>query len=194
MHKQTKCKGVLLQVAQLGHPVLRRKASKVKDVKEENIKKLINDLITTVLDVDGVGISAPQVYQPLKIFIIASHPNPRYPDAPKMKPTAVINPKIISYLKETTKDWEGCLSVPGIRALIPRYRLINVEYTDINGQKKKKNFKDFIARIFQHEYDHLEGTVFLDRIESTKEIITEKEYQKMFKRKNEKNNKKHLKR
>ena len=177
--------GVLLQVAQLGHSVLRRKAKPVKSI-DSVIQKLIDDLITTVMDADGVGIAAPQVYQSLRIFILASHPNPRYPHAPKMKPTAIINPKIISLSKERAKDWEGCLSIPGIRALVPRHRQIEVEYTDRQGKRRKKNFADFVARIFQHEYEHLDGTVFLDKIDSTKDIITEKEYQKIIKKKSKK--------
>jgi len=176
-------KGQLLQVAQLGYPILRKKAVTVKNVKGVAIKKLINDLKATVMDVDGVGISAPQVYNSIRLFVIASHPNPRYPKAPYMKPTPVINPKIISNSKEKAKDWEGCLSVPGIRALVPRYKKITVSYTTEKGTLVKKQYKDFIARIFQHEYDHLEGLVFIDRIETTKDLISEKEYQKMMKKK-----------
>jgi peptide deformylase len=174
-----KLKGKLLQVSQLGHPVLRATTKPVKDVKSEKVQELIDDLIATVMDVDGVGIAAPQVYEPIKLFIVASHPNPRYPNAPKMKPTAIINPKILSHSKEKAKDWEGCLSIPGIRGLIPRYKSIKVEYTTREGEIKKREFKNFVARIFQHEYDHLDGIVFLDRIDTTKEIITEKEYQKI---------------
>lgn len=168
-----------LRVAQLGNPVLREKCRVVKDVKDKKIQTLIDNLLMTVMEVNGVGLSAPQVYQPLRLFIMASHPNPRYPNAPYMEPTAIINPKIISTSNEKIKDWEGCLSIPGIRALIPRYKSISVEYTARNGESVKRSFQDFLARIFQHEYDHLEGIVFLDRIESTKEIITEKEYQKV---------------
>lgn len=169
----------LLQIAQLGQPVLRRKASVVKNVADKEIQNLINDLILTVKEVDGVGIAAPQVYESKRLFILASHPNPRYPKAPKMKPTAIINPKIISHFNRMTKDWEGCLSIPGIRALVPRYQSVTVEFTTRQGKMVKRQFKDFVARIFQHEYDHLEGTVFLDRMETSKDIITEKEYQKI---------------
>ena len=99
-----KIKGDLLQIAQLGHTVLRKKAKQVKNNKDYSVQKLIDDLITTAIDVDGVGIAAPQVYKSLRIFILASHPNPRYPKAPKMKPMAVINPQIISISKEKKKD------------------------------------------------------------------------------------------
>ncbi|MBI4226379.1 peptide deformylase [Candidatus Roizmanbacteria bacterium] len=178
----TKRRGDLLQIAQLGHTVLRKKAKTVKDVKGLTVQKLIDDLISTVMDVDGVGIGAPQVYKSLRIFILASHPNPRYPKAPKMKPSAVINPKIISYSKEKKKDWEGCLSIPGIRGLIPRHHSINVEFTNRDGTRLKKTYKDFVARIFQHEFDHLEGIMFVDRVESSKDLISEKEYQKLMKK------------
>ncbi|MCL5970564.1 MAG: peptide deformylase [Patescibacteria group bacterium] len=180
MTKKTK-KGVLLQIAQLGNLILRKKSQIIHTVNSPQIQKLIDDLIATVMDVDGVGISACQVYQPLRIFILASHPNLRYPKAPLMEPTAIVNPRIISHSNEKNKDWEGCLSIPGIRALVPRYDLIYVEYITRNGVKKKTQFRDFIARIFQHEYDHLEGIVFLDRIETTRDIVSEKEYQKMIK-------------
>ena len=178
-----KIKGDLLQVAQLGHPVLRKKAKPVKNINDPSVQELIDNLIMTVMDVDGVGIAAPQVYKSLRLFILASHPNPRYPKAPKMKPTAVINPKIISFSKEKKKDWEGCLSVPGIRGLIPRHFKIDVEFTTKDGKKVRKSYKDFVARIFQHEYDHLEGLMFTDRLESSKDIISEKEYQKLMKKK-----------
>lgn len=171
--------GLLLQVAQLGHPVLRERALEVKNVKDIKTQELIVNLITTVMDVDGVGIAAPQVYQTVRIFILASHPNPRYPKAPEMEPTAIINPQILFYSDEIVKDWEGCLSIPGIRSKVPRHKVIEVEYTDRKGKKIKKKFTDFVARIFQHEYDHLEGIIFLDRLVDMKETVTEKEYQKM---------------
>jgi peptide deformylase len=78
------------------------------------------------------------------------------------------------------KDWEGCLSIPGIRGLVPRHKSIVVEYTTRNEGKKREELEDFIARIFQHEYDHLNGIVFLDRLESVSDMITEKEYIKLF--------------
>ena len=175
----------LLQIAQLGHQVLRQKAAVVSNLANKEIQDLIDDLILTVQEIDGVGIAAPQVYQSKRLFILASHPNPRYPKAPKMTPMTVINPKMVSHSSKTTKDWEGCLSIPGIRALVPRYQSIAVEFTTKQGKVVKRQFKDFVARIFQHEYDHLEGTVFLDRVETTKDIITEKEYQKLIARKHE---------
>ena len=173
----------LLQVAQLGQPVLRQKANAVKNIKDKKIQELIDDLLSTVMDVNGVGIAAPQVYQPFRIFIVASHPNPRYPNAPEMEPTPMINPKLISYNKIIKKDWEGCLSIPGIRGLIPRFTEIKVEYTDRKGKKQTASYTDFVARIFQHENDHLNGILFLDRLETIKDLISDKEYQKLMSKK-----------
>jgi len=169
----------LLQIAQLGHPVLRKKSINVSNVFAKEIQNLIDDLIATVKDVDGVGIAAPQVYESKSLFIIASKPSKRYPKAPNMKPTAIINPRIVELSGKKVEDWEGCLSLPGIRALVPRFTIAKVEFITRNGKKLTRTFKNFVARIFQHEYDHLEGTVFLDRIVTTKDIITEKEYQKL---------------
>ena len=173
-----KQKVTLLQIAELGQPVIRKKASRVKKIDDPLIGQLIDDLTATVKEVDGVGIAAPQVYKSLQLFILASHPNKRYPKAPKMKPHAVINPKIISYSQKTEKGWEGCLSIPGIRGLVPRHESIEVEYSTREGGKTRKRFKGFVAKIFQHEFDHIQGTVFLDRLDSSKDIITEKEYQR----------------
>jgi|SRR5579883_2372315 peptide deformylase len=169
----------LLPVIQLGNPTLRRKASFVEDIHNERIQKLIDDLMATVAQANGVGIAAPQVAESERLFIVASRPNPRYPNAPEMEPTAMINPKILANSTEVVKGWEGCLSIPGIRSLVPRYQAIEVEYFDRNGKLQKQEFTDFVARIFQHEYDHLDGIVFLDRIESSLDIITEQEYQKL---------------
>ena len=118
----------LLQVAHLGHPILRQKAKPVKHIADIKVQKLIDDMIATVMDVDGVGISAPQVYQIWQIFIMASHPNPRYPYAPEMPPTAILNPKILFHSQAIEKDWEGCLSIPGVRALVPRWKEVKVNY------------------------------------------------------------------
>lgn len=178
----TKYKGKVLQVTQLGASILRKKSNKVKNIKLKKIQELIDDMIATVKEVDGVGIASPQVNQPLRLFIMASHPNIRYPKAPKMKPTAVINPRIINRSKLKIKDWEGCLSIPGIRGLVPRSETIDVQYQDREGKTVKKKYHDFVARIFQHEYDHLEGIMFIDRMHSMKDLISEKEYQKMMKK------------
>lgn len=168
----------ILEIIQLGDPLLRAKAEVVDNIQDWRIQKLIDDLITTVKQANGVGIAAPQVAASDRLFIVASRPNPRYPNAPEMEPTPMINPKILASSTETVKGWEGCLSIPGIRGLVPRSQAIEVEYTDRYGKLQKQELTDFVARIFQHEYDHLDGIVFLDRLKSTQDIVTEHEYQK----------------
>ncbi|WP_375341116.1 peptide deformylase [Okeania sp. SIO1I7] len=168
----------VLQVAQLGNKILRYQAQPINNIWDKNLQELIDNLIVTIIETNGVGIAAPQVSISDRLFIVASRPNLRYPNAPKMEPTAMINPKLISYSEDRIKGWEGCLSVPGIRGLVPRYRVINVEYTNREGKLERQELTDFVARIFQHEYDHLEGLVFLDRVESSTDLMTEDEYQK----------------
>jgi len=174
-------KAKLLQISQLGHPILRKKTTEVAEItdfSDKELQELIDNMIATVGEVDGVGIAAPQVYESKQVFIMASNPSKRYPNAPKMKPTAILNPKIILRSEETNKDWEGCLSIPGIRSLVSRYTWVKVEYFTRDGKKQTKTFQDFVARIFQHEFDHLDGIVFLDRADS-KEYVTEKEYRRI---------------
>ena len=167
----------ILKIAQLGNPILRLKAQPVSQIADKKLLELIDSLIATANDANGVGIAAPQVSESCRLFIVASHPSDRYPHAPTMEPTPMINPQIISHSDEIAKDWEGCLSVPGIRGLVPRYKQIEVEYINREGELEHHVLTDFVARIFQHELDHLDGKVFLDRIESEQDIYTEAEYQ-----------------
>jgi peptide deformylase len=173
---------LLRQIAQLGHPVLRTPARPVNLPASDVLRTLIADMLVTLEDANGVGIAAPQVYEPAALFIVASRPNPRYPTAPLMQPEVVINPEIVERSDELIKDWEGCLSIPGLRGLVPRHRHIRVTYQTVESQVVEREFVDFVARIFQHEDDHLRGIVFLDRLESTRDVVTEKEYQKLLAR------------
>jgi peptide deformylase len=167
---------ILRQIAQLGQPVLRRVAGKVADPADPAVQSLIDDMLATVAEADGVGIAAPQVHEPLSLFIVASRPNPRYPHAPGMAPTAMINPELLWVSDEQDKGWEGCLSIPGLRGLVPRHRRIGVCYLTRTGEVREEEYRDFIARVFQHEFDHVQGMVFIDRVEDTRELVTEKEY------------------
>ena len=97
-----------------------------------------------------------------------------------MLPTAMINPKIISHTKEQEKGWEGCLSVPNLRGLVPRYTQIEISYFDRNGQKVQTIYNDFLARVFQHELDHLDGITFVDRISSSKDLISETQWYQQY--------------
>ena len=159
--------------------MLRQKAENVEDISDPEIQQLIDDLILTAAEASGVGIAAPQVSESLRIFIIAGAASPRYPDAPETETKVIINPEIISASDESEKGWEGCLSIPGLRALVPRRKSIRAVYRDREDNLVEEGFSDFEARVFQHEYDHINGVVFLDRVESSLEIITENEYMKL---------------
>ncbi len=167
-------------ILSLDHPTLRQTATPVTAFNSVVVQTLIDDLLTTLRSANGVGIAAPQVNELLQIMIIASRPTPRYPDAPEMEPIALINPKIIDRSSEMEKGWEGCLSVPQYRGLVPRHQSVTVEYTDRSGVVVQTIFTDFVARIFQHEYDHLQGLVFLDRLESENDRVTAEDFKIMF--------------
>lgn len=168
----------ILPVSQLGNPVLRDHAQPVANVWDERIQCLIDNLIATVIQNNGVGIAAPQVGQSDRILVVASRPSIRYPSAPEIEPTVMINPRIISRSEHLVADWEGCLSIPGIRGIVPRSEAIEIEYTSRDSHLQHQELTGFLARIFQHEYDHLEGIVFLDKVENTHSLMTEDEYQK----------------
>ena len=166
-------------IAQLGAEVLRLQADKIKNVNSSETIKLINALQDTLVTTQGVGISAPQISISKRIIIVASRPSSRYPQAPIMEPTVMINPSFNPLTEDIQKDWEGCLSIPGIRALVPRYTDIEITYTNIENKQVTQKLTGFVARIFQHEFDHLQGIVYLDRVEDNLEIFAESEYFKL---------------
>lgn len=168
------------EITQLGATVLRQHAENVLQFDSPEIRQIIDDMQATLASSQGVGLAAPQISQLKRIIIVASRPTSRYPNAPLMNPTVMINPVFEALSDQKEKDWEGCLSIPGIRALVPRYKAINVQYTDEQGNYVVQQLEDFVARVFQHEADHLDGMVYLDRIESSVDIISEGEYLKLF--------------
>lgn len=177
-----KSKGRPLKVVELGQKIIRAKAKLVKDHQSPRIQKLINDMAATCLKEKGVGIAAPQVSVSERLFVVWQRPSDRRPDLTEFGPEAIINPKILAKSARIEMGYEGCLSIPGLLAKVPRHKKIEVSYTNAKGEKVQREFADFLARIFQHEYDHLEGIVYLDRAKS-KDIITEKEFMKMISKK-----------
>ncbi len=165
--------------AQLGDPVLRLHAKQVKTIKSLKIHKVIKAMRNELMISNGVGLAAPQIFESVRIIIIASRPSKRYPLAPDMEPVVMINPSFEIISAEIKKDWEGCLSIPSIRALVPRYSKIKISYSDEQGALQELIAEDFVARIFQHEFDHLNGLLYLDRVEDNKDIIAESEFQKI---------------
>ncbi|HSM84373.1 MAG TPA: peptide deformylase [Nodosilinea sp.] len=164
-------------VVTLGHPVLRQVAQPVGAVETPALQQLIEHLLTTVQAANGVGIAAPQLGQALRVVVVASRPNLRYPDAPTMAPTVLINPQIVAASDEMELGWEGCLSVPGVRGRVLRHRDIEIDYLDRQGQLRRQYWEGFVARIVQHEIDHLDGAVFLDRVGAETDLLSEQAYQ-----------------
>jgi peptide deformylase len=167
------------QIAQLGDAVLRREAQVIDDFSSPKFHALLKTMQEMMQEANGVGIAAPQIGESQQIVIVASRPTARYPQAPLMEPIVMINPEFTVQDTNTCKDWEGCLSVPGIRALVPRYRAIKVRYRNPQGEPMEIDLEDFPARVFQHEFDHLQGLVYLDRVENNRDIVAESEFFKI---------------
>jgi len=168
-----------LKILQLGDPGLRVPANPVTDFTCSQLQELLLNLQAMMLEENGVGIAAPQLGVALQVLIIASRPTKRYPRAPNMDAIVMINPSFTIINAELNNDWEGCLSVPGIRALVPRYQSIKVDYQDAQGESLEMLLSDFPARVFQHEFDHLKGLVYLDRVENNRDIFSESEFFKL---------------
>lgn len=168
-----------IAILQLGNPVLREIVTAVENIESEPVVEVIEQMLGILSQSQGVGLAAPQIGCSLGIIIVASKPTSRYPNAPLMQPVVMLNPSFQPVSDEQEKDWEGCLSIPGIRALVPRYKHIKINYTDRWNKQITLEFTDFVARIFQHEYDHLQGMVYLDRVENNRDIISESEFFKL---------------
>lgn len=168
----------ILKIARLGHPVLRRVADPVplEGIGAPQVQQLIDDLIETMVEHDGAGLAAPQVHVSQQIVVFEVQANPRYPDAPSIPLTVLINPTITPLTAEMAEDWEGCLSVPDLRGLVPRYTAVRIEAWDRRGQRLAHEVRDFHARVAQHECDHLQGTVYLDRMRSTQSLSFVREF------------------
>jgi peptide deformylase len=169
----------ILQISEIGSPVLRQRSTAITDATDPQLDDLIVDLMATADAANGVGIAAPQVAASIRLFIVASRPSPRYPYAPMMEPTAMINPEIVDRSGEVVAGWEGCLSVPGLRGLVLRDKAIEVKYFTRQGELVQTELTGFVARIFQHELDHLDGILFPDRVSTPTDLITEAEYLKI---------------
>jgi len=156
----------ILKVARIGHPILRRVADPVSPeaIGAPEVQSFIDDLIDTMREYDGAGLAAPQVHFSSQIVVFEVDANPRYPDAAGIPLTVLINPKVTATTEAMVEDWEGCLSVPGLRGKVPRYTEVRVEAYGRDGGKLKFVASDFHARVIQHECDHLFGKLYVDRM------------------------------
>jgi peptide deformylase len=156
----------ILKIAVLGNPVLRIPAEPVKNIQAPEIQRLIDDMIETMREYRGVGLAAPQVHRSLQVALIEAEERTEGTRRPSTPPTVLINPRISPVTERMEEDWEGCLSIPDLRGKVPRYREIEVQAHDRQGRHQTFRAGDFSARVIQHEFDHLNGTVFLDRMKS----------------------------
>ncbi len=170
----------ILKVARLGHPVLRQIAQPLtaEELQAPAAQQFIDDMIETMREYDGAGLAAPQVHTLKQICVIEVLGNPRYPDAPHIPLTVVINPVVTPLTEELEEGWEGCLSVPDMRGAVPRYTAVRLECVDRTGQKLDLIAKDFFARVIQHETDHLNGIVYVDRMRDLSTLSFIAEWQK----------------
>jgi len=171
---------MILKIARMGHPVLRQEAEPIppEQIASPEVQDFIDDMIETMYDYDGAGLAAPQVHVSKQIVVMEVSQNPRYPNAPAIPLTVYINPEITPLSEEMDEDWEGCLSVPGLRGRVPRYTKIRLRAYDRDGQRVDFVAEGFHARVIQHECDHLWGKLYIDRVRDTTSLTFMEEFMK----------------
>jgi peptide deformylase len=164
----------ILKVARMGHPVLRDRAQAIDKSALRNplVQKLIDDMIDTMHEYSGVGLAAPQVHEGVRIFVALLDEQPESEgDA-----SVLVNPEIAPNAEVKEEGWEGCLSIPDIRGMVPRYTDITVKALDRHGKPIERRLTGFAARVAQHETDHLDGVLFFDRMTSMQSLTYLDEY------------------
>jgi peptide deformylase len=152
------------EVLRMGHPVLREKAKPVEAFGTPELRALLEDMKETMAAKNGAGLAAPQIGVSQRIVIFGVDHNPRYPDAEEVPFTVLVNPKLVMLTREVDEDWEGCLSVPGMRGVVPRYTKLRYSGFDIEGNPIERVAEGFHARVVQHECDHLDGILYPQRM------------------------------
>ena len=162
------------KIATVGHPVLRQVARELtkEELRSAEVQRFIDDLVETMRDAAGAGLAANQVYEPIRITAIEINKNPRYPYKPNYPLTILVNPVVTPTTDETFVNYEGCLSVPNLRGEVRRFTAVRVRAWDREGNDLDFEVKGLTAGTFQHEVDHLDGKVFLDRVEDTRSLTT----------------------
>jgi peptide deformylase len=169
------------EIVEIGHPVLRERAREVTpdELRSEEVPRLIDDMIETMRAADGAGLAANQIAETLRIAVIEVRPgNPRYPYKPPVPLTVVVNPVIEPLDDELEQINEGCLSVPNLRGEVPRHVSIRVRYTDREGAEHDEVRRGLTAGTFQHELDHLDGTLFVDRVTDPSTLSTWEQFER----------------
>lgn len=170
-------------LVQVGNPTFRQPCSEysLKEMQTKEVKELVKRMKYTMQAVHGVGLAGPQVGVQKQVFVLRLVPTKYRPKLKRVRPYAVFNPEIVSFSKSTYEDWEGCFSVAqaGLFAKVKRPSSIKVAYVDENGERIERNLHDLEARIFQHEYDHIIGKVFMDRDVNAASYMGAEEYKLM---------------
>jgi peptide deformylase len=157
-------------VLKMGDPRLLEPARPVEDFASIELAQLIVDMHDTMRALDGAGLAAPQIGVGLQVVIFEVSANPRYPDAESVPYTVLINPRLTPLSDEVEEGWEGCLSVPGMRGLVPRHTRLRYQGLDPAGQPIDRSVSDFHARVVQHEVDHLHGILYPMRIRDLRDF------------------------
>jgi len=152
------------EVLRMGHPVLREKAKPVEQFGTPELRALLDDMKETMAAKNGAGLAAPQIGVGRRVVIFGVDKNPRYPDAEEVPFTVLVNPKLVMLTREVEEDWEGCLSVPGMRGVVPRYTRLRYSGFDVEGNPVERVADGFHARVVQHECDHLDGILYPQRM------------------------------
>ncbi|HYB90707.1 MAG TPA: peptide deformylase [Candidatus Binataceae bacterium] len=163
---------MILKVARLGFPSLRIPAKPVPAdrIATREFQQLIDDMIETMHEYHGVGLAAPQVHLSIQLTVLEVENNPRYPDMQPVPLTVLVNPAVTVVDRTVVSDWEGCLSIPELRGMVPRFKQVHVKALGRHGEPLDFIASDFHARVIQHETDHLKGEVFLDRMPDMKRL------------------------
>lgn len=151
-------------VLRMGHPVLLQRSEEVREFGTAALDALLVDMHDTMAALDGAGLAAPQIGVPLRVVIFGIDANARYPDAPPVPHTVLVNPVLTPLTPEQEEDWEGCLSVPGMRGRVPRYTRLRYQGLDEHGAPIDRIAEGFHARVVQHEVDHLDGVLYPMRV------------------------------
>jgi peptide deformylase len=166
-------------ILRIGHPVLRQEARPVDpaDAGSAEVRRLVTDLIDTMRAANGAGLAATQIGEPLQVAVVEVRPgNPRYPYKPPIPLTVLVNPVVTPLTDETFANYEGCLSVPDLRGVVDRFVEVRVDALDRHGEPVSLEARGLSAGTYQHETDHLHGTVFLDRVTDTRTLCTWDEF------------------
>ena len=167
-------------ILHVGNPLLRQRSREITldELTSPEVQQLIDDLIDTMRTANGAGIAAPQVGEPVRIATIEVGDNPRYPYKPRIPLTVLVNPVIEPLDDETVEINEGCLSVPNLRGNVMRHVNVRVRWLDRNGVQHDEVRRGLTAGTFQHECDHLDGILFLDRVHDTRSLTTWEQFER----------------